>query len=39
MANENTFKLIDIEEAIAQYKMGLINDDMCLDKIQDVLDE
>ena len=39
MANENTFKIIDIEDAIALYKMGLINEQACLDKIQNVMGE
>ena len=26
MANKNTFKLIDIEDAIARYKLGYISD-------------
>ncbi len=37
MANELTFKIIDIEDAIALYKMGLINEQACLDKIQGVM--
>ena len=37
MANELTFKIIDIEDTIALYKMGLINEQACLDKIQDVM--
>ena len=39
MANENTFKIIDIEDAIALYKLGLINEQACLDKIQNVMGE
>ena len=37
MANELTLKIIDIEDTIALYKMGLINEQHCLDKIQLVL--
>lgn len=38
MANELTLKIIDIEDAIALYKMGLISEQSCLDRIQDVMD-
>ena len=38
MANENTFMLIDIEEVISHYKMGLINSNKCLREIQSVVD-
>ena len=38
MANELTFKIIDIEDAIALYKIGLIDEQACLNKIQDVMD-
>jgi hypothetical protein len=37
MANELTFKIIDIENAIDLYKMGLIDEQACLDKIQGVM--
>ena len=39
MANELTFKIIDIEDAIALYKMGLIDEQACLDKVQGVFDK
>ena len=39
MANELTFKIIDIEDANALYKMGLIDEQACLDKIQNVMGE
>lgn len=38
MANENTFMLIDIEEVISHYKMGLINSNKCLREIQHIVD-
>jgi hypothetical protein len=38
MANENTFMLIDIEEVISHYKMGLIDSNKCLRKIQSIVD-
>lgn len=38
MANENTFILIDIEEVISHYKMGLISSSKCLRKIQSLVD-
>ena len=34
MANENTFKIIDIEDAIARYKLGYISDSEALVLIQ-----
>ena len=38
MANENTFMLIDIENVIAHYKMGLINSTKCLREIHHIVD-
>lgn len=37
MANENTFKIIDIEDAIARYKLGYISDSEALVLIQVVV--
>ena len=37
MANENTFTLIDIEDAIARYKLGYISDSEALTLIQAVV--
>ena len=37
MANELTFKIIDIENAIELYKLGLISEQACLDKISGVI--
>ena len=37
MANENTFALIDIEDAIARYKLGYISDSEALTLIQAVV--
>ena len=34
MANENAFKIIDIEDAIARYKLGYISDSEALVLIQ-----
>ena len=34
MANENTFKIIEIEDAIARYKLGYISDSEALVLIQ-----
>ena len=39
MANENTFMLIDIEEVISHYKMGLINSNKCLRCIQSIVED
>jgi hypothetical protein len=37
MANENTFKIIEIEDAIARYKLGYISDSDALALIQAVV--
>ena len=37
MANENTFKIIDIEDAIDLYKMGLIGEVQLLERINKVI--
>jgi len=37
MANKNVFKLIDIEDAIARYKLGYISDSEALVLIQAVV--
>ena len=37
MANENAFKIIDIEDAIARYKLGYISDSDALALIQAVV--
>ena len=37
MANENAFKIIDIEAAIAPYKLGYISDSEALVLIQAVV--
>lgn len=37
MANENAFKIIDIEDAISDYKHGHISEAQLLDDIQSVL--
>lgn len=37
MANENIFMLIDIEEVISHYKMGLIDSNKCLRYIQSIV--
>lgn len=37
MANENAFKIIDIEDAIARYKLGYISDSEALVLIQEVV--
>ena len=38
MANENTFKIIDIENAIMDFKQGHISETTLLVEIQSVLD-
>ena len=37
MANENAFKIIDVEDAIARYKLGYISDSDALALIQAVV--
>ena len=37
MANENAFKIIDIEDAIALYKMGLIDEDELIQRCAAIL--
>jgi len=37
MANEKAFKIIDIEDAIARYKLGYISDSAALALIQAVV--
>ena len=37
MANENAFKIIDIEDAIDLYKMGLIGEVQLLERINKVI--
>ena len=37
MANKNVFKIIDIEDAIARYKLGYISDSDALALIQAVV--
>ena len=39
MANELTFKIIDIEDAIVDFKNGHISEEQLLDDIQDILDD
>ena len=38
MANELTFKIIDIEDAIVDFKNGHISEEQLLGDIQDILD-
>ncbi len=37
MANELTFKIIDIEDSILEFKHGLLSEQQLLDQIQSIL--